>query len=142
MRFKLDYPLVVKNHDKFIIRNSSLLRTMGGGLILLSHPSKKRIKREKIIDKLNILYGGNKDEIISLWLKENYPEPLTTGEISKKSEISVEEVEDVIKKLLHLNKVINMSTGVSISDKPQYLLLTDFQRLRQEMFSYLEEYHL
>ncbi|GAG75541.1 unnamed protein product, partial [marine sediment metagenome] len=67
VRFKLDYPLVVKNHDKFIIRNSSLLRTMGGGLILLSHPSKKRIKREKIIDKLNILYGGNKDEIISLW---------------------------------------------------------------------------
>ncbi|MBU2597607.1 MAG: selenocysteine-specific translation elongation factor [Actinobacteria bacterium] len=142
VRFKLDYPLVVKNYDKFIIRNSSLLRTMGGGLILLSHPSKKRIKREKIIDKLNILYAGNKDEIISLWLKENYPEPLTTGEISKKSEISVEEVEDVIKKLLHLNKVINMSTGVSISDKPQYLLLTDFQRLRQEMLSYLEEYHL
>jgi len=141
-RFKFDYPLVVKNGDRFIIRSLSPLVTIGGGLILRSHPFKIRIKREKIIDKLNILYSGTKDEIMSLWLEENYPEPLTASEISKKSEISIDEVEDVIKMLLHLNKVINISTGVSISDEPQHLLLDDFQKLKEEMLLYLKKYHL
>jgi len=142
VRFKLDYPLVVKNFDRFIIRNPSPLRTMGGGLVLRSHPSRKRLRKGKIIDQLNILYSENKDEIISLWLGENYPEPLTIKEISKKAEIPLNEVEEVIKKLLNSNSVINISTDVLISSEPQYLLLTDFQRLKQKMFSYLEEYHL
>ncbi|GAI27666.1 unnamed protein product, partial [marine sediment metagenome] len=70
-RFKLDYPLIVRNYDRFIIRNPSSLRTMGGGLILRSRPPRKRLKREETINQLNILNSCDKKEIISFWIRES-----------------------------------------------------------------------
>ncbi len=137
-RFKLDYPLIVKNYDRFIIRNPSPLRTMGGGLILRSHAPGKRLKREEIINQLNILNSCDKKEIISFWIKESYPEPLTIEEISKKAEISKEEVKNIIENLLNSSKVMNISK----SGKAEYLLISDFERLKQEIASYLKKYHL
>lgn len=137
-RFKLDYPLIVKNYDRFIIRNSSSLRTMGGGSILRSRPPRKRLKREETINQLNILNSCDKKEIISFWIRESYPEPLTIEEIFKKAEISKEEVKNIIENLLNSSKVIN----ISISGEPEYLLISDFQRLKQEIVSYLKKYYL
>jgi selenocysteine-specific elongation factor len=137
-RFKFDYPLVVKSFDRFIIRNPSPLRTMGGGLILRSHPPRKRLKMKEIINQLKILNSCNKKKIISFWIRESYPEPLTVEEVSKKSEISKEKVKNNIKNLLNSSKV----TNISISGEPEYLLISDFQRLKQEIVSYLKKYHL
>lgn len=137
-RFKLDYPLIIKNYDRFIIRNPSSLRTMGGGLILRSRPPRKRLKREETINQLNILNSSDKKEIISFWIRESYPEPLTIEEIFKKAEISKEEVKNIIENLLNSSKVIN----ISMSGEPEYLLISDFQRLKQEIVSYLKKYYL
>ena len=64
VQFQLSEPCVVLRGDKFIIRNTSGLRTLGGGEIIDPYPLHHRRKSIKLINQLRKITNGTNNEII------------------------------------------------------------------------------
>lgn len=89
-------PAVMMSKDKFIIRNSSEDKTLGGGYIIETSPLHHRKRTARLIDELtrmstNILSNNSLKEMINAALKKEF-RPFTSAEIAEKLNLKTEEI--------------------------------------------------
>lgn len=89
-------PAVLMSKDKFIVRNSSEDKTMGGGYIIETSPLHHRKRTARLIDELtrmsaNILGNNSLKEMINAALKKEF-RPFTSLEIAEKLSLKTEEI--------------------------------------------------
>ncbi len=87
VQIHLDKPAILLNKDNFIIRNSSGNKTIGGGIIIDSHPLHHRKRTPELIKNLDLLVQGvlNENDIaqlIKIELKK-HNKPLLISELSQ-----------------------------------------------------------
>ena len=64
VQFHLPEPCVVLRGDKFIIRSTSGLQTLGGGEVIDPYPLHHKRNSNKLVNQLIKISDGNSDEII------------------------------------------------------------------------------
>jgi selenocysteine-specific elongation factor len=96
----LSKPTVLMNRDRFIIRNSSEDKTLGGGMILETSPLHHRKRTPQLIEELqqlarHILGSNSITGMIHVLLKKMF-RPMTPDEVRDKISLSAEEIRDAL----------------------------------------------
>lgn len=100
VQIHLAKPAVILNKDKFIIRNSSGDKTLGGGYVIDVAPLHHKKRPQHLIENLTnlsekILSENSVNEVIHLELKKEF-RPFSPEEIAEKLNLKVEEINSVI----------------------------------------------
>ncbi len=96
VQIHLEKPATLLNTDKFILRNTSGDKTIGGGIIIDNNPLHHRKRTDKLIKNLTLLTESiknenNSAELIKIELKKE-GNPLSIKELSEKINKTTEEI--------------------------------------------------
>ena len=99
VQFHLSEPCVLLRGDKFIIRDTSGIQTLGGGEVIDPYPLNHKRKSVKLVNQLKKISSGNIKEIIfSEVRKKRFP--LTLNKLSVELDLVTTESKDLILKSL------------------------------------------
>lgn len=107
VQLRLEEPLVTKFKDRYIIRSYSPVATIGGGVILDSHPEKHKANNQKVLEEMKVRLAGLPKEIVRLALAHGL---MTEKETLTRTELKPEEVGTSISELLAEGKLLVVET--------------------------------
>ncbi len=130
----LKEPLALINGDRYIIR--SPMDTLGGGIIIETHPRQKyRRFRPEIIENLKARGEGKTEETLLAALKARQPQE--TGSLLSQSNMDSDTARAAIDSLIQQGKV------VAAGDVQDSLLFTDtaWTQLKDNIVALVQNYH-
>lgn len=134
----LEKPAILIPSDKFILRNSSGDKTIGGGFIIDSHPLHHKKITDNLFENLSILTNSidssyNPENLIQIELKKE-PRPFSTEEVSNKIHLDISEIE----------KATNLSEKDFLSYKNNTILIhSQYESLVQnKILEILSAHHI
>jgi selenocysteine-specific elongation factor len=136
-QIRLKGSLVALPHDRFVLRGSSLIQTIGGGIILDAHPQKHKRFKGTTITQLEQLKGGDPSSILGFHIRKEGNRGLEVGKLAGYANIPPATIAATIDKLLSQKEVIKFDREAErVIDGELYGLLKD------EMMKALEIYHI
>lgn len=96
VQIHLEKPCVVQHGDRFVIRNTSSDKTLGGGIIVDTRPLHHRRRKPKLIQSMSKLAEGSMSELIRIEVNKNLM-PIEAYEIARNHNKYVEEISDICK---------------------------------------------
>lgn len=92
VQYRLESPIVALYGDRYILRSYSPMTTIGGGVILDTHPGKHRHRQASVIDLLEKRRQGDPRELVLLVIEEAGV-PLTHRQLLSLTEIKENELD-------------------------------------------------
>ena len=136
-QIRLQGPVVALPHDRFVLRGSSLIQTIGGGIILDAHPQRHKRFKGTAISQLEQLQGGDPSSILGFHIRKEGNRGLEVGKLAGYANISPTTLSATMDKLLSQKEVIKFDREAErVIDGKLYGLLKD------EMGKALETYHI
>ena len=90
-QFHLSEPCVVLRGDKFVVRSTSGIQTLGGGVVIDPYPLHHRRKSVKLVSQLKKISNGNSNEIIFSEVRKRRT-PLTLNELTDELNILTDKI--------------------------------------------------
>jgi selenocysteine-specific elongation factor len=135
-QLRLEAPVVALPHDRFVIRGSGVIQTLGGGVVLDAHPARHKRNTPSVIEDLTILREGNQDQAIAQHISHSGMGGIASDDLLKRVATSSSEVRRVIKKMI--------DQGEALSIDPEKMKVIDirfYHKLRQMALAKLKEFH-
>jgi len=107
-QFRLESPVVARYGDRFIIRSYSPVTTIGGGVVLDSHPPKHRRADGRLLAGLEARERGDVREVLRGVLAER-GRPLAPGELLRELEMDEEEVRRSAEGMLESGELLRLT---------------------------------
>lgn len=131
----LNQPLIAQIGDKFIIRNSSGDKTIGGGEIIDPYPLHHKKRTEKVITQLKDISEGGLAERIAAEVRK-FHSPVTLDCIANNLNISEKELAEFSSDSLP-GDIVHFASEGSV-----YLILSEqLEKLKNRIIKILENYH-
>lgn len=131
----LHQPFITQIGDKFIIRNSSGDKTIGGGEIIDPYPLHHKRRTEKVIAQLKNISEGGLTELIAAEVRKTNS-PVTLECIANNLNISEKDLAGFSTELLPSDVIHFDSEGAT------YLILSgQLEKLKNRIIKILENYH-
>jgi selenocysteine-specific elongation factor len=131
----LNQPLIAQIGDKFIIRNSSGDKTIGGGEIIDPYPLHHKRRTEKVITQLKNISEGGLAERIAAEVRKLHS-PVTLDCIANNLNISEKEIAGFSSDSLP-GDIVHFDSEGSV-----YLILSEqLEKLKNRIIKILENYH-
>ncbi len=139
VQIHLSKAAVLINKDKFIIRNSSGDKTLGGGYIIDASPLHHKKRTAKLIENLSqlsetILNDNATHEIIKIELKKEF-RPFSLEEIAEKLNIKPARLREDIEKGVHSFYIYHSTDSEILIDKNYN------EAYKSKIIKILEDYH-
>jgi selenocysteine-specific elongation factor len=145
-QLRLETPVALVKHDRFIIRQPSPSRTLGGGMIVEPHPGRRHRRfRPQVIARLETLAHGTPQEVL-LQALENQ-QPREARELIKRCGLPGDVAAETLQALLQEGQVLVLDADRPIAiTNPQtsnlYLITkTGWQSLKERLSGNLRAYH-
>jgi selenocysteine-specific elongation factor len=135
-QLRLEAPVVALPQDRFVIRGSGVIQTLGGGVVLDAHPGRHKRNATSVIEDLTILREGNQDQAIAQHINHSGMGGISSDDLLKRLATSSSEVQKVIKKMI--------DKGEALSIDPEKMKVIDirfYHRLREMALAQLKEFH-
>jgi selenocysteine-specific elongation factor len=133
----LEERTVARRGDRFIIRQYSPMRTIGGGVILDSEPRAHRRVSKTLIKRLQALEQGDPETLIAVALADHPEREWSASELSKLTGLPQTDLERHLSILESNGTLVSQGNGA----KRVYLLTRRQQELHDNLLSTLETYH-
>ncbi|RLA88280.1 MAG: selenocysteine-specific translation elongation factor [Deltaproteobacteria bacterium] len=135
-RLKLDKSVVALPGDRFVIRSSGIIQTVGGGIILDTFPYPRKRKDPDFLHELSILKDGTNEEKCELITKRSGFHGVELSVISRYLNLTKKTSLPIILSLQSQGKVI-------IYDKEAVKIVhkDSFNKLKQRVIDILNEFH-
>jgi selenocysteine-specific elongation factor len=121
-------PLLVMRGDRFIIRDETSTRTLGGGIVI--HPWARKHKRGEpgLAERLRLLHRGELSDVVAAFVEESTDFALSSSPIEQ---------------FLSLERPAGLETLRVISFEGENLYTTEqkWQQVREELLQRLQKYH-
>jgi selenocysteine-specific elongation factor len=136
VQLRLDRPVVALPQDRFVIRGSGSIQTLGGGVLLDTHPLKHKRFAPSLIKDLTILKEGKHDEILAQHVLRSGMGGVTYRELLNRVAQPPKEIEGLLKKMVQAGGVISIDPErMKVIDAGQYRLL------QEAALAQLKEFH-
>ena len=135
-QLRLEAPVVALPHDRFVIRGSGVIQTLGGGVVLDAHPARHKRNAPSVIEDLTILREGNQDQAIAQHISHSGMGGIASDDLLKRVATSSSEVQRIIKKMI--------DQGEALSIDPEKMKVIDirfYHQLREIALAKLKEFH-
>ena len=138
VQIHLEKEAILLNKDKFVIRNTSGDKSLGGGVVIDAQPLHHRKRTEKLIDDLELLSASilneNKlSELIKLELKKEN-KALSILNLAENLNHPIEEIREEIKNIQEL-------FIYSEQDSEILILPSVEENFKQDILSHIDNYH-
>lgn len=135
-QLRLRSPVVALPHDRFVLRGSSQIQTIGGGIILDAHPHKHKRFKGDAVAQLEQLKSGDPASILGLHIRKEGVRGLEVGKLAGYANLPPATLSTTMDQLLSHKKAIKFDREAErVIDGELYTQLKD------EMMKVLEEYH-
>jgi selenocysteine-specific elongation factor len=136
VQLRFEKPLVALPQDRFVIRGSSAIQTLGGGVIIDSHPAKhKRLARD-VLAGLMILREGEEEEIVIQQLASSGGRGMTLRELGERVNIPPSRLSKLLKGLMSRAKIVTID-----GDEGRFIHHVGYEQLKKKTLSYILEFH-
>ena len=136
VQLRLERPVVALPQDRFVIRGSAAIQTVGGGTILDSHPDKHRRFSPSVIADLSLLKDGTNEQALRQHIRHSGMGGITLEDLSNRVEVSPGEIQANIRKMAEKGDLLFIDPEkLKVIEKGQY------QGLRELVLAQLGEFH-
>jgi selenocysteine-specific elongation factor len=135
-QIRLKDPVVALPHDRFVLRGSSLIQTIGGGIILDAHPQRHRRFKGDVVASLEQLKAGSPSFALGFHIREGGARGLEVHKLAGYANIPPGTLSKALQELLTKQEVIKFDREAErVIDGGLYT------QLKGEMVKALEAYH-
>jgi selenocysteine-specific elongation factor len=144
-QLRLARPIAVSKNDRFIVRQPSPSRTLGGGVVVDPHPRRRHRRfREEVIRRLEALASGSPEEVLLGTLLKQ--EPLEAQRVVRRSNLEPEAAAAALDTLRQTGQVVVLNgddlPGERLVRSNAYLVSNPgWQRLTERIRRLLSDYH-
>ncbi|MGQ9509930.1 MAG: selenocysteine-specific translation elongation factor [Thermodesulfobacteriota bacterium] len=135
-QIRLDRPVVALSQDRFVIRGSSLIQTIGGGVVLDPHPEKHKRFSQNVINDLILLRDGKKEEILRYHLNRAGMGGMGLEDLLRRVSISPIEMEKLLKEMAKKGELLFLDP-----ERSKVIHHSHYKRLREMVLDQLKEFH-
>ena len=131
----LEEPLLVLRGDRFVARDETAQRTLGGGSVI--HPWSKRHKRGEadLLDRLKVLHSGDFAQLVEEFLNDSGDFALAIDAIYQFLNLREDEARQKVDALKSLR-------AVNAEGEKVYTTELKWSRLRERLLKTLKEFHV
>ncbi len=129
----LSEPIAVVNGDRFIIR--SPMETLGGGVVVETHPRRHRRFRSETVASLKVRGEGKAEEVVTATLEAQQPQELSA--LLKQLNMPAEDARELVESM------VDRKALVQIGDGQNSLLFTasGWAKLVESIVALVSDYH-
>jgi selenocysteine-specific elongation factor len=136
VQLRLEQPVVALPQDRFVIRGSSAIQTIGGGVILDSHPDKHRRHSSSVIADLSLLKDGTSEQGLRQHIYHSGMGGITLEELLNRVEMPPSEIQLILRKMAGKGDLLFIDPEkLKVIEKGQY------QGLKGMVLAKLGEFH-
>jgi selenocysteine-specific elongation factor len=136
VQLRFEKPVVAFPQDRFVIRGSSAIQTLGGGVVVDSHPAKHRRWSRDVLTGLMILKDGGEEEAIGHHLASSGVRGMTLRELGERANISPGRLSELLGELVARREIVAID-----GDEGKFVHHLGYEQLRKETLSYLLDFH-
>ena len=105
-QIRLEGPVVALPNDRFVLRGSSLIQTIGGGIILDAHPQRHKRYKGDVITLLEQLKAGNPSFVLGFHISKGGNKGLEVGKLAGYANIPPSTLTKTLDELLSKKDII------------------------------------
>lgn len=137
VQLRLERSVIALPQDRFVIRGSSVIQTIGGGVILDSHPEKHKRHSSSVASDLRLLKDGTSEQALRQHIHRSGMTGLSLEDLLNRIEMPPNDVQSIVRKLAERGDLLLIDPErLKVIEKEHY------HGLRKLALAQLEEFHL
>jgi selenocysteine-specific elongation factor len=136
VQMRLDRSVVALPQDRYVIRGSSAIQTIGGGVILDSHPEKHKRHSSSVMADLHLLKDGTSEQALRQHIHHSGIRGVTIEDLLNRVEMPPQEIEMMIRKMSEKGDLLLIDP-----EKVKVIERRPYQRLREMALTQMGEFH-
>ena len=135
-QLRLERPVVALPHDRFVIRGSSAIQTIGGGIVLDNHPAKHKRYSSSVMADLSLLKDGTIEQALRQHIHYSGMRGIALEDLLNRVEMPTNEIQSILKKMAEKGDLLWIDP-----EKLKVIERAQFQGLRELVLAQLREFH-
>jgi selenocysteine-specific elongation factor len=135
-QLRLEAPVVALPHDRFVIRGSGVIQTLGGGVVIDAHPTRHKRNAPSVIKDLTTLREGSDDQAIAQHIRRSGMGGIASDDLLKRVPTSSPELQKVIKKMIDQGEALLIDP-----EKMKVIDIRCYHQLREMTLAQLKQFH-
>jgi selenocysteine-specific elongation factor len=135
-QLRLERPIVAMPQDCFVIRGSGVIQTLGGGVVLDTHPIKHRRYSQPVIHDLILLKDGSSEQAIHQQILRSGMAGISFGDLLNRVAMPPNKIKVVLGKMIERGDFLLVDP-----EKIKVIEAGQYQRLREMALSQLSKFH-
>jgi selenocysteine-specific elongation factor len=136
IQMTLDKPVVALPHDRFVIRGSGAIQTLGGGVVLDTHPAKHKRHSPSVIEELTVLKDGSNEQALAQHILHSGVGGIALPEMLNRVAMPPGEIQSILKKMTDKGEILIVDP-----ERMKVINVLLYQRLREMALDQLREFH-
>ncbi len=136
VQLRLERPVVALPQDRFVIRGSSAIQTIGGGVILDGHPDKHKRFSSSVVADLSLLKDGTREQALRQHIDHSGVGGISLEELLNRVEMPSSDVQSIIRQMAGRGDLVFID-----SEKLKVIANGSYQMLRGRALAQLGEFH-
>jgi selenocysteine-specific elongation factor len=135
-QLRLERPIVAMPQDRFVIRGSGIIQTLGGGVVLDTHPMKHKRYSQPVIQDLILLKDGSSEQAIHQQILRSGMAGISFGDLLNRLAMPPHKIKTVLEKMIERGDFLLVDP-----EKLKVIEAGQYQRLREMALGQLSEFH-
>jgi selenocysteine-specific elongation factor len=136
VQLRLEKPVVALPQDRFVIRGTSAIQTIGGGVILDSHPEKHKRYSSTVMADLRLLKDGTGEQALRQHVHHSGMGGITLENLLNRVEMPPSEVRLILREMANRGDLLLIDP-----EKLKVIERAQYQRLRETALVQLIQFH-
>jgi selenocysteine-specific elongation factor len=135
-QLRLERSVVALPQDRFVIRGSGAIQTLGGGVVLDTHPIKHRRYSPPVMSDLILLKDGSSEQAIGQHILRSGMAGISIGDLLSRVAMTPNEIQTILRKMIERGDILLVD-----SEKLKVIEISRYQRLKEMALIQLREFH-
>jgi selenocysteine-specific elongation factor len=136
VQLRLGEPVVALPQDRFVIRGSSAIQTLGGGVVLDTHPVKHKRNVPEVLKDLGLLKDGSDEQLLIQHIVRSGMGGILQENLFDRVALPPRAIQDLLRKMVERGDLLVMDPErMKVIDKGQV------QHLKERVLQVLQEFH-
>ncbi len=137
VQLRLENPVVALPQDRFVIRGSSVVQTLAGGVVLNNHPLRHKRFNPEVIAELKRLRDGNMEGVITHHIRESNYGGLSFSELrGRMGSVSPDQLKGMLDGLIQKKEIVAVA-----AEGTRYVHRDRYESLKEETLRCLRDFH-